>query len=745
MVICNSFVISYQWLSAEIVQAGRVIVIPRRLSYAFGALRKGRLIFLFFICVLIPIFPLAYLALRSMGGDEEIIATTINEHLERVGASFLRLALRPILDCETAFSESVRQDVSLDQLTAGLPKAAKLCPTFSSVFLLDSRLKPLYPFSETGDQTVDWILGTHPPPNITEYSQAMRVGGRKEFIAREPAAALKEYRAALMNSHENITKAVALAAAARCCVKLGNYQGALVFFREILSRIDDDVFYNGLSLKLLAMYGSAIAEKEVGQPARTAELFLDIMNGLSAGEMAGNVYEASYYASMLQEQKKLLIGITDIREDFDSDFDQAFSGWTDMRRDALAMERARDKFRFEFQEVLEGGPQSPLRLKTISKVADGEDLILMCGPIKVHGVAKPGVMAVLLDTHEVRREVGEMLRGALETEPEVNVTLLDSTGKPIFQKGNSADGSRYVIRKTFAPMLPLWQLTLVYRKDGMLFEVAMRDRRTRLSYISLFILIICLGLYLTYRLVQKDSELAKLKSDFVSRVSHDLRTPLATIRAVGEMLEMGAVPNREREKEYFSFITSESQRLSRLIDNVLDLSRISAGKRVYTIKPGDIAKTISNTTQAFRQYVKAEGFDIRYEADDDLPIVVLDEDAISQALINLMDNAVKFSRSEKVVWVSLRRHGSEIVLSVRDRGVGIAPGELKLIFSQFYRADGGRAVSGKGAGIGLSIVKHIAEAHGGRVEAQSTPGEGSVFTIVLPIDGDAGADESGNG
>ena len=110
-----------------------------------------------------------------------------------------------------------------------------------------------------------------------------------------------------------------------------------------------------------------------------------------------------------------------------------------------------------------------------------------------------------------------------------------------------------------------------------------------------------------------------------------------------------------------------------------------------------------------------------------------------------MDNAVKFSRSEKVVWVSLRRHGSEIVLSVRDRGVGIAPGELKLIFSQFYRADGGRAVSGKGAGIGLSIVKHIAEAHGGRVEAQSTPGEGSVFTIVLPIDGDAGADESGNG
>lgn len=720
-------------------------MIPRRLSSAFGALRKGRLIFLFFLCVLLPIFPLAYLALRSMAGDEEIIATTINEHLERVGTSFLRMTSRPILDCETAFSESVRPSVPLDQLIAGSLKAAKLCPAFSSVFLLDSHLKPLYPFRETGDQTVDWILGTHPPPNITEYSQAMRVGGRKEFIAREPAAALKQYRTALMHSHENITKAVALAAAARCCVKLGNYREALVFFKEILSRIDDDVFYNGLSLKLLAMYGSAIAEKEAGRPARTSELFLDVINGLSAGELASNVYEAAYYASMLQEQKKLLIGITDIREDFDSDFDQAFDDWMKMRREALAMENARDKFKLEFREVLEDSPQSPLRLRAVSKVVDGEDVLLMCGPINVHGVAKPVVMAVVLDMREVRREVGELLRGALETEPEVNVVLLDSRGEPIFQKGDMADSSRYAIRKTLAPMLPLWQMTLAYRRDGMLFEVAMRDRRTRLSYISLFILIICLGLYLTYRLVQKDSELAKLKSDFVSRVSHDLRTPLATIRAVGEMLEMGAVSDREKEKEYFSFITSESQRLSRLIDNVLDFSRISAGKRVYTIKPGDIAKTISNTTRAFKQYIKAEGFDIRYEADDDLPIVMLDEDAISQALINLMDNAVKFSRSEKVVWIALRRRGSEIVLSVRDKGVGIAPKELKPIFSQFYRADGGRAVSGKGTGIGLSIVKHIAEAHGGRVEAQSTPGEGSVFTIVLPIGRDADEDASGNG
>jgi two-component system phosphate regulon sensor histidine kinase PhoR len=199
------------------------------------------------------------------------------------------------------------------------------------------------------------------------------------------------------------------------------------------------------------------------------------------------------------------------------------------------------------------------------------------------------------------------------------------------------------------------------------------------------------------------------------------------------MLEMGAVSSREKEKEYFTFITSEGQRLSRLIDNVLDFSRIGAGKRTYTLRPADLGKAVASTVRAFRQYVQPEGIEVVYEADPVIPRVLADEDAVSQALLNLLDNAVKFSPGEKGVRVELRRRLGEVLIRVSDRGIGIAPGDLEKIFFLFYRVDEGRKVARKGAGIGLSIVKHIAEAHGGRVEMESDLGGGSVFAIVIPV------------
>ena len=260
-----------------------------------------------------------------------------------------------------------------------------------------------------------------------------------------------------------------------------------------------------------------------------------------------------------------------------------------------------------------------------------------------------------------------------------------------------------------------------------------RGRTTRLASIFFLLAVTLLGLYVTYRSIKRDTELARLKSYFVSRVSHELRTPLATIRAVGEMLEMGAVSSREKEKEYFSLIASESERLSRLIDNVLDFSKIDSAKKRYRFRTADLKKTVSNTVRVFRQYVRPQGFNIVFDLDEDVPMMVVDEDAISQALINLMDNAVKFSRDEKEVKVELRRMGAKIKISVRDNGIGIAPEDLDRIFDQFYRPKETTELSGKGAGIGLAIVKHVAEAHGGKVEVQSKQGEGSLFTLLLPI------------
>ena len=697
------------------------------------ALRKGRFIFIFVLFVLVPTIPLAYLALQSIPGDQEPVAAQINNHLRRVGDAATRMAVRPLLDCVPEFSRRIRPGLSVSALAAGISEGGKACPYVTDIFLLDHRLRPLHPFREPAERTADILFGARPDERIVEYSRTMRAGSAKEFISGDPGAALEDYRAAVRSAGNPQTKAIAMLAEARCGMKAGRCAEALDRYREILAQTSEGVSYNGLSLRLLTMYGAAAAGARAGRTAESAELFFEILRGLAAGELAGNVYEASFYASMIAGLRGELAGPSAAGAAAPSRFDAAFRDWKATERTARTMERLRGEFGPDFQRALEKNGQG---FRVLSRTVDWEETLVACMPVAVQGQARPAILAAVLDARGLRGIMRDILRDAVASEPDVNLALSDPEGNVIAARGDPEGGSPHVLTRALSPVFPTWQLRLTYRGDGLLYQLSARERKTRLIYSSLLISIIFLGLYLIYRLVKKDSELARLKSDFVSRVSHELRTPLSTIRAVGEMLEMGAVSSREKEKEYFTYITSEGQRLSRLIDNVLDFSRIGAGKRTYTLRPADIAATVASTVRAFRQYVHPEGFEIAYEADAVIPRVLADEDAVSQALINLLDNAVKFSREEKVVRVELRRRDGELLLRVSDRGIGIAPGDLHKIFFQFYRIDEGRKVARKGAGIGLSIVKHIAEAHGGRVDVQSTLGEGTAFTIVIPVPGE---------
>lgn len=705
-------------------------MISRGISSAIAALRKGRLLFLFALFVLVPTIPLAWIALESIAGNRAPAAARINDHLRRVGDAAVRIAMRPLLDCAPELSRRIRPGLSAGTLAAGISEGGKACPYATGVFLLDHRLRPLHPFREPAERTADILFGARPDERLVEYSRAMRAGSAKEFISGDPSAAREEYRRAARGAGNPQTKAIAMLAEARCTMKAGDCGDALGLYREILAGTGEGVSYNGLSLKLLTMYGAASAGMRAGRAAESAALFLEILRGLAAGELAGNADEASFYASMIGGRRGELAGIPAAGVPGAPAFDAVFREWQSTESAAREMERLRGEFGSDLQRVLEEDVKG---FRVLSRTDDGEETMVACMPVAVRGQAQPAVLVVVLDGRGLREAMQDILPDAVASEPDVNLVLSDREGNVIAARGGPEGGSPHSVTRILAPVFPSWQLRLTYRADGLLYQLAARERRTRLIYSSLLISIIFLGLYLIYRLVKKDSELARLKSDFVSRVSHELRTPLSTIRAVGEMLEMGAVSSREKEKEYFTYITSEGQRLSRLIDNVLDFSRIGAGKRTYTLRPADIASTISSTVRAFQQYVHPEGFEIAYEADDGIPRVDADEDAVSQALINLLDNAVKFSREEKSVRVELRRRGGEVLLRVSDRGIGIAPGDLDKIFHQFYRLDEGRRVARKGAGIGLSIVKHIAEAHRGRVDVQSRLGEGSVFTIVIPV------------
>ncbi|HEY2960998.1 MAG TPA: HAMP domain-containing sensor histidine kinase [Pyrinomonadaceae bacterium] len=243
------------------------------------------------------------------------------------------------------------------------------------------------------------------------------------------------------------------------------------------------------------------------------------------------------------------------------------------------------------------------------------------------------------------------------------------------------------------------------------------------------------GLVLTYRSVNKQVALARLKSDFVSNVSHELRTPLALIRLYAETLELGRITTDAKKHEYYSIIRKESERLTALINNILDFSRIEAGRKEYDFKETDIAELVRNTLDSYRFQIEQQGFALEEQIEPSLPKVRVDREAIARALVNLVNNALKYSDNEKFLGVKLYREQSVLKLEVSDRGIGIERHEQSRIFEKFYRTCDPLVHNTKGSGLGLSLVRHITQAHGGEVEVESTPGRGSRFTLSLPLAG----------
>ena len=263
-----------------------------------------------------------------------------------------------------------------------------------------------------------------------------------------------------------------------------------------------------------------------------------------------------------------------------------------------------------------------------------------------------------------------------------------------------------------------------------------------------FLILACLslvivgGLVLTKHIVSKEMALARLKSDFVSNVSHELRTPLALIRLYAETLELGRITTSDKKQEYYRIIRKESERLTALINNILDFSRIEAGHKEYEFRQTDIGDLVRNTLDSYRYQIEQQGFAFEESIDPDLPPVRVDREAIARALVNLVNNALKYSADEKFLGVKFYRANGAVKLEVIDHGIGITRREQSKIFEKFYRTGDPLVHNTKGSGLGLSLVRHITQAHGGEIAVESTPGKGSKFVLSLPLTGKPSVSEA---
>jgi len=238
---------------------------------------------------------------------------------------------------------------------------------------------------------------------------------------------------------------------------------------------------------------------------------------------------------------------------------------------------------------------------------------------------------------------------------------------------------------------------------------------------------------LAIQAASRQLKLSQMKSDFVSNVSHELRTPLASIRVFGEYMRLGRVLSEEKVREYGEYIETESRRLTQLINNILDFSKIESAEKKYKMAEADVVELVHDTVCAFAMPLRDSGFHVSFTAPAAMPPpLIIDSAAIAQVLMNLLDNAVKYSNGQTAVDVIVSADSERVTIAVRDRGIGILPSEQKKIFEKFYRVSSGLVHNVKGSGLGLAIVNHVIKAHGGRVDVDSVPGEGSTFTITLP-------------
>ncbi len=296
------------------------------------------------------------------------------------------------------------------------------------------------------------------------------------------------------------------------------------------------------------------------------------------------------------------------------------------------------------------------------------------------------------------------------------------------------DGGPAEVERTFDSVFPGLILGIKLRGTT-IASISNKFLRTNFLILGALSLLMAGGMFLTYRNVTRELALAKLKSDFVSNVSHELRTPLALIRLYAETLELGRLSNPGKQHEYHEIIRKESERLSALINNILDFSRIEAGKKEYNFRETDVADLVRSTLESYRYEIEQNGFQFEQKIDDNLPSVRIDREAIARSLLNLVNNAVKYSSTDKYLGVRLYRNNGSLSLEVVDHGIGIPTSEQPKIFEKFYRVGDPLVHNTKGSGLGLSLVRHIVEAHAGEVRVESVPGRGSKFVITLPVQG----------
>jgi len=644
-------------------------VTPRRPAHA-----THRLPLIFAVTILVPGLVLGVLGLRALLQERQLAEQQVREQLAVIAESTGRQLELDLRDWQQAVEQ-----IALMGPTdfARWPKRVRLAMTEpgGAVLLAGSQARPdVLPAGQL-------LYAMSPVPRTSPAERPSSLVIRAETLELREGqhqAAVALYREAL-GSAGPAARARILHRLGRALQKADMLEEAAHTFRVLEQ--EPPVQIGSLPSDLLALYALFSAAEEPEKPEHARRLY----QGLVEGRWQVGKPSYAFYSQ-------------DVRSWVPHDEDGLRLREQEQRR--LALSRATEQF-----------------------LDDPRPLLLDGNVLSLAFWTEEPFVAILLGGSVVRSQLVPALDGA-----DFQSAVLAPGGQMLVGDAPPAEQAvaSYTVRRAGLPL----QLQVWPTDPAALRAQVNRQQTLYMGLLAVLVALLTFGGYFTVRTLRTQARVAQMQSDFVSTVSHEFRSPLAGINQLGEMLRDGRVPD-DRRQHYYEMIVTETQRLRRQVENILSFSRMDDGRTPYRLEPLDPTAWLRDVSEEFQEQVAGAGFILEASIPDGLPAIVADRDALTTAVHNLLDNAVKYSPESRTVQMEATANGDGLTIAVRDRGAGIPDADRPRIFEKFYRGDGELTERVKGVGLGLSLVQHIVEAHGGTVDVESREGAGSTFTIRL--------------
>ena len=757
---------------------------------------KKRPLFFWMLLVVTPGLIISGFGLLSISQQEKTKVLKIQEKYVK-DLEFIRNEVKNEIESavESSFQQISKSQTQLNQadhIQKALKEILLKNPIVKYPFLIDSRGVFIFPISKKNPIPVVEL----PFPRIAKkkIQTYYREGEGFEFGERKIWEALKSYVKCLKYRNIEPLKPYIFNSIARCYFKLGKYPQALSYYQSIIDLYSQVLPADrNFSIYFPALRQMARSYQQMGWQGNTLEMYLRLYDeilqyetSILSDKFAFFKNEALEYLNQhvqIRQQNKEKEQPDEIRE---PDRLREFAGpeislrWQYFEygdfssknniNDSIHSlgeredeeQKNKDILRFmkiqEFYLAADEKTQFYRTVKDMKKWGKKGDAGTSIREMEMKRIRNP----VSNDTSDVvfKRLVGNI--PGFQSEPRrvffgfmlftefINsARVLDIFKKYIREPGlrvlviSSKNQERQSVKDRLHPFILLSvnfekyfidkALVLVSSEENYFTQQARNEIRLNYLLITAFIMALILGVYLFYKYLSREAELVRLKSEFADSASHTLKTPLTRIRMLAEKLQLGWVSSDSNKQEYLHTILLETDRMNEMIINMLDFSKIEAGRKYYNFVETSLAEVVKEALESYTDYIQNLGFELHAEIDDSIPLFSIDADAIRLIVVNLLQNAIKYSIEEKFIGVRLYGEKENVVLEVVDKGMGIEEKDVKKIFGRFYRASDNSVQMVEGSGLGLFLVQHAVQAHKGEINVFSQPGKGSRFKVLLPF------------